>query len=89
MVLRMSHRRIPVKNAELTIDHVRALACPVLVVRGAKSNVITPEAAERFVQALRDGRLVTVADCGHNVHAGNTAGFLDAVGGFLEALGAR
>ena len=87
-ISKVDHRRIPVKNAELTIDHVRSLTCPVLIVRGAKSNVITPEAAERFADALQDGRLVTVANCGHNVHAGNTAGFLDAVGGFLASLNA-
>jgi pimeloyl-ACP methyl ester carboxylesterase len=30
--------------------------------------------------------LVTVPDAGHNVHGQNTKGFIEALGGFLEAL---
>ena len=87
-VSKVDHRRIPVKNAELTLDHVRALSCPVLVVRGAKSNLLTPDAAERFADALPNGRLVTIPNCGHNVHSGNTPGFLEAVGTFLAEVDA-
>ena len=47
-----------------------SVAYPILVVRGAESDILEPEAAERFVAALSDGRLVTVADAGHNVHGG-------------------
>ena len=87
-VSKVDHRRIPVKNAELTLDHVRALSCPVLVVRGAKSNLLPPDAAERFADALPNGRLVTIPNCGHNVHSGNTPGFLEAVGTFLAEVDA-
>jgi esterase len=65
---------------------VRAIAVPVLVLRGAESNVFEADAAERFVDALPQGSLVTVPNCGHNVHSGNTHGFLDAVGVFLAGL---
>jgi pimeloyl-ACP methyl ester carboxylesterase len=68
----------------LSLDDVRAITCPVLVVRGGDSRVLTAEAAERFAAALPDGRLVTVPRCGHNVHSQNTAGFLDAVLPFLD-----
>jgi len=64
-------------------DEVQRIACPVLVVRGGESNVLLPEAAEKFVSVLRDGRLVTIPDCGHNVHTQNTPGFLAAVRPFL------
>ena len=33
----------------------------------------------------RAGELVTVADCGHNVHGQNTAGFLAVLNAFLVA----
>jgi pimeloyl-ACP methyl ester carboxylesterase len=85
-ISKVDHRRIPVPNRELTLDHVRDLHLPVLVVRGAESNILLPDAAQRFVDALPDGRLVTVPRCGHNVHSGNTPGFLDAVGPFLASL---
>ncbi|TML11352.1 MAG: alpha/beta hydrolase [Actinobacteria bacterium] len=85
-VSKVDHRRIPLRNAELTLDHVRTLTCPVLVVRGAESNILEPEAAVRFVDALPHGRLVTVPKTGHNVHSGNTPGFLDAIAPFLADL---
>ncbi|MBN8871615.1 MAG: alpha/beta hydrolase [Rhodospirillales bacterium] len=70
----------------LTLDDVRALDCPTLLVRGANSNILEPDAAERFAAALPNGRLVTVPDAGHNVHGQNTKGFLAALTPFLEAL---
>ena len=85
-VSKVDHRRIPQRNKDLTLDHVRMIECPVLVLRGEQSNILAPEAADRFVAALPDGRLVTVANCGHNVHSGNTLGFLDAVDPFLDGL---
>jgi pimeloyl-ACP methyl ester carboxylesterase len=86
-VSKVDHRRIPVRNAELTLDQVRTLTLPVLVLRGAESNILTAEAAERFAKALPSGQLLTVPQCGHNVHSGNTPGFLDAIGPFLAELG--
>ena len=86
-ISKVDHRRIPLRNAELTLDDMRTLTCPVLVLRGAESNILEPEAAVRFVDALPHGRLVTVPKCGHNVHSGNTPGFLEAIGPFLAELG--
>lgn len=67
-----------------TLDDVRKLDMPVLVVRGGDSNVLEQEAAERFVEALPNGELVVVPDCGHNVASQNTHGFLHALRPFLE-----
>ena len=58
---------------------------PTLLIRGADSNVLTADAAQRFVDALPDGRLETVADSGHNVHGQNTTGFLGALVPFLNS----
>jgi pimeloyl-ACP methyl ester carboxylesterase len=44
-----------------------------------------PDAAERLVNALTNGRLITVPKCGHNVHTQNTHGFLEAITPFLES----
>jgi pimeloyl-ACP methyl ester carboxylesterase len=86
-ISKVDHRRIPVRNAELTLEHVKTLHIPVLVLRGAESNILEPDAAQRFVKALPQGRLVTVPNCGHNVHSGNTPGFLEAIGPFLADIG--
>jgi pimeloyl-ACP methyl ester carboxylesterase len=73
----------PLEN--ITLNDARAFRLPVLAVRGANSAILTADAAERLRDALPQGMLVTVQDCGHNVHGQNTKGFIDAVGGFLEA----
>jgi pimeloyl-ACP methyl ester carboxylesterase len=70
----------------LTLEDVRGIDLPVLLVRGANSTILEPEAAERFAAALPQGRLVTVPDCGHNVHGQNTKGFIAAVTPFLEEV---
>jgi pimeloyl-ACP methyl ester carboxylesterase len=70
----------------LTLADVATYHLPVLVVRGENSNILEPDAAERFVAALPQGRLVTVPNCGHNVHGQNTRGFLEALNGFLDTL---
>jgi esterase len=67
----------------ITLEEARAFDLPVLLVRGADSRILTAEAADRFRQTLPNGTLVTVPNCGHNVHGQNTKGFIDAIGGFL------
>lgn len=68
-----------------TLDDVARLACPLLLVRGAESRILLADAAERFVSALPNGTLVTVPNCGHNVHSQNTPGFLEQVLPFLTS----
>ncbi len=76
----------PLEN--ITLEDAASFELPVLLVRGANSNILAPDAAERFAAALPAGRLVTVADCGHNVHGQNTKGFIAALTPFLETLSA-
>ena len=88
-ISKVDHRRVPnaTSDSMLSLQDVTVVPCPVLIVRGADSDVFEPDAAERFAVALPRGRLVTVANCGHNVHSGNTPGFLDAINPFLGDLG--
>jgi esterase len=74
----------PLEN--ITLQDAARLDLPVLLVRGANSNILAADAAERFAAALPRGTLVTVSDCGHNVHGQNTKGFIEALNGFLEHL---
>lgn len=73
----------PLEN--ITLEEAGRFDLPVLLVRGAESNILEPEAAERFAAALPGGRLVTVPNAGHNVHGQNTLGFIAAIEGFLDA----
>jgi pimeloyl-ACP methyl ester carboxylesterase len=70
----------------ITLDDARAFHQPVLVIRGERSNILAEDAAERFRDALPQGKLVTVPNCGHNVHGHNTLGFIDALRPFLSGL---
>jgi len=67
-------------------DGLRKATCPTLVVRGAASDVLSAEVADRMVDdALADGRLVVVPAAGHSVMTDNPDAFRDAVCAF--ALG--
>jgi esterase len=47
-------------------DALASIACPTLVVRGTRSNVLSEDVARRMVQTLPNGRLMEL-DAGHNV----------------------
>jgi pimeloyl-ACP methyl ester carboxylesterase len=59
-------------EAERLIPDLRWIGCPVLVVRGSDSDVMTPELATQFVDLLHGeavpARKVTIPGAGHNVH---------------------
>lgn len=41
------------------------IRCPVLIVRGGRSESLLPEVAERTRAGLRDALLVEIPDCSH------------------------
>ncbi|HKY52639.1 MAG TPA: alpha/beta hydrolase [Candidatus Limnocylindria bacterium] len=47
-------------------EALRTVRCPVLIVRGTRSNVLSADVAQRMVKTVADGRLVEL-DAGHNV----------------------
>ena len=47
-------------------DALRAVRCPVLLVRGTRSNMLSAEVAQRMTQTIANARLVEL-DAGHNV----------------------
>jgi pimeloyl-ACP methyl ester carboxylesterase len=61
------------------------IACPVLVMRGAQSDMFVPETAEKVKAANPRIRLVEIPG-GHNVAGDNPDGFLAAIGPFLMQL---
>jgi pimeloyl-ACP methyl ester carboxylesterase len=65
-------------------DALAALRCPTLVVRGAASDILSPDVAARMVDdVLRNGRLAVVPQAGHSVMTDNPRGFNDAVASFV------
>ncbi len=82
--LRSPDRPLPRPDASETWALIRKIACPVLLVRGAMSDVLSPEMAERMVAEIPDCRLVTVQESGHSVPLDNPPGFRESVRGFLR-----
>lgn len=52
---------------------------PVLLLRGERSDILSPEAAEDTVAAFPNARLVTIPDAGHNIHTDNPRAFRAAI----------
>jgi len=70
-----------------TKEHWEALAriaCPTLVVRGAASDILSPETADKMVdEVLPNGRLEVVPQAAHSVATDNPKGFEEAVSKFV------
>ncbi len=62
------------------------IRCPVLVLRGSESPMLTAEGANTLVAELRDARLVLIEGAGHHIHLDQPEAFLEAVGPFLAGL---
>jgi pimeloyl-ACP methyl ester carboxylesterase len=77
------------REAESTQKQWDALAkvpCPTLVVRGAASDILSPDVADRMVEdVLQKGKLAVVGQAGHSVMTDNPEGFRDAVTAFVLA----
>jgi pimeloyl-ACP methyl ester carboxylesterase len=65
------------------------ITCPVLVVRGADSEIFSEEDARRFTQSLPNGRWLAVPRARHSVQTDNPTGLAAAVGAFAESLTAH
>ncbi len=65
-------------------SEVSKIKCPTLVVRGALSDVLTDDGAEKFARSLPDGRWVRVEKSGHNVQGDNPRALLDAMLSFFR-----
>ncbi len=64
----------------------RTVPAPVLLVRGAESDVLSQEVAERAAREMRSARLVVVPGAGHSVPGDNPDAFTAAVVEFIEDL---
>lgn len=71
-------------QAEAHWKALAALPCPTLVVRGAASDILSPEVADRMVEdVLQHGRLAVVPQAAHSVATDNPQGFEAAVSEFV------
>ena len=65
-------------------DALKKVHCPTLVVRGAASDILSADVADRMVDdVLPQGRLAVVGRAGHSVMTDNPEGFREAVCSFI------
>ncbi len=62
------------------------IACPVLILRGAQSAILTDEGAQSFAAELADARIEVVEDAGHHVHIDQPDATLSHLLPFLKRL---
>jgi pimeloyl-ACP methyl ester carboxylesterase len=65
-------------------EALKEISCPTLVVRGAASDILSAEVADRMAdETLARGELAVVAQAGHSVMTDNPEGFNAAVSKFV------
>jgi pimeloyl-ACP methyl ester carboxylesterase len=68
-------------------DEATQLTCPVLVLRGAASDVLSNEGAEEIASLIPDARLATVGSAGHHAAGDNPETTVDLLRSFLAEIG--
>lgn len=63
------------------------IACPVMIVRGARSRVVTSDDARAFAAMFSRGHAVIIDDAGHNVQEDNPRALAQALRLHLAAAG--
>jgi pimeloyl-ACP methyl ester carboxylesterase len=69
-------------DAEIT-----RLQCPVLVLRGAQSDVLSDQGAEETAKLIPNARLATIGSAGHHAAGDNPETTVTLVTGFLDEIG--
>jgi len=77
-------RQREVDNTERLWAALEKIPCPTLVVRGAASDILSADVADRMVEdVLPNGSLAVVGQAGHSVMTDNPEGFRDEVCKFV------
>ncbi len=62
------------------------ISCPTLIVRGAASDILAPETADKMVdEVLQNGRLAIIPQAAHSVATDNPAAFNEVICNFVLA----
>ena len=68
-------------------EELPSIGCPVLVVRGARSDVFLDEDAAELAAALPNAEWIRIENAGHTVQGDNPGGLVDALRAWLSAGG--
>lgn len=75
-----------INDPNLLMDCSRAIAEPMMLVRGRMSDVVSPQGAAEFIEAVPNASFVDVSAAGHMVAGDRNDAFTDAVTRFLTDL---
>ena len=81
--LRAPDRPLPRPDAATAWKALATISAPTLLVRGAESDILSPDTAAKMTQVIPTCTLVEVPDAGHSVPLDNPSGFLSAVAAWL------
>jgi esterase len=81
------------RNPRALFDHTpaelwaawRAVSCPVLLVRGADSDVLAADTAQRMLAENPNVSFASIPDCGHSITLDRPDGLLEVVSPWLAA----
>jgi pimeloyl-ACP methyl ester carboxylesterase len=76
-------RELKVRSVEDSWASCAAITVPTLVMRGAISDILAPEIAQRMIEVIPDATLATVEGSGHAIPLDKPDGFLAAARTFL------
>ncbi|PLX42914.1 MAG: alpha/beta hydrolase [Hyphomicrobiales bacterium] len=68
------------------VNAARTISCPALLVRGAMSDLVSPELAEEFLNMVPHAEFADVRNAGHMVAGDENDVFIDALEGFMSRL---
>lgn len=75
------HRAVDTIAAQMAdLDQkVNQIACPVLVLRGAESDILSEQQAARFAATVPDGSWEAISNAGHSIQGDNPKGLIEAL----------
>jgi esterase len=70
---------IAAAQRERLAGEVGRISCPTLILRGAFSEVLSDEGAEKFARSVKGARWLRIENAGHNIQGDNPAEMLTAL----------
>ncbi len=67
-------------------DSADRVQCPTMLVRGAETNMLTPEAVQRLHRRIHGSRVSLIEDAGHNVPTDQPAALALNIREFLQSI---
>ncbi|HKV55554.1 MAG TPA: alpha/beta hydrolase [Candidatus Binataceae bacterium] len=68
---------------ERLASEVSRIACPTLILRGALSEVLSDQGAQKFADSIKNARWARIENAGHNIQGDNPADLLAALRSIL------